>query len=203
MGHEPRKAIVCDRTHWGRGPWDDELVDAQDYMVSDLPCALRRNEVGAWCGYVGVNHPHSLYGVDKLAVETKSDLAGVLTLSYSGWCLCDDCVRDYFNSVWWFGFDCSGSYCPGSPVYGLNYVYFKAACALTTQLAKWLAAQRAKRLECWLEKATIIYSRGLGVYYYSCSANGGATGVQGAAVTLGECFRAIADADYQARPPGR
>ena len=34
-------------------PWETE-PDSLDFEADDLRCAMRRNDLGVWCGYVGV-----------------------------------------------------------------------------------------------------------------------------------------------------
>lgn len=43
-------------------PWENEPNDL-DFEAEGLRCAMRRNEMGAWCGYVGVGHDHPLFGL--------------------------------------------------------------------------------------------------------------------------------------------
>jgi hypothetical protein len=43
-------------------PWDSE-PDTVDFEAEGLPCAMRRNGHGVWCGYVGVGADHPLHGL--------------------------------------------------------------------------------------------------------------------------------------------
>lgn len=43
-------------------PWEHE-PDALDFEAEGLPCAMRRNHHGVWCGYVGVAADHPLFGL--------------------------------------------------------------------------------------------------------------------------------------------
>lgn len=43
-------------------PWNSE-PDSLDFEAEGLPCAMRRNGYGVWCGYVGVCADHPLFGL--------------------------------------------------------------------------------------------------------------------------------------------
>jgi hypothetical protein len=43
-------------------PWETE-PNSLDFEAEGLPCAMRRNHRGIWCGYVGVGPEHPLYGL--------------------------------------------------------------------------------------------------------------------------------------------
>jgi hypothetical protein len=43
-------------------PWETE-PDRLDFEADGLPCAMRRNDYGVWCGYVGVGPEHPLFGL--------------------------------------------------------------------------------------------------------------------------------------------
>ena len=42
--------------------WETEPTEL-DFTADGLPCAMRRNHYGIWCGYVGVGPEHPLYGL--------------------------------------------------------------------------------------------------------------------------------------------
>ena len=44
------------------GPWETEPTSL-DFEADGLPCVMRRNGHGVWCGYVGVGDEHPLYGL--------------------------------------------------------------------------------------------------------------------------------------------
>jgi hypothetical protein len=48
---------------WPPGPWDEE-PDAHDWVDAETgyKCYARRNDMGAWCGYVFVPHGHPVHG---------------------------------------------------------------------------------------------------------------------------------------------
>jgi hypothetical protein len=59
---EYRNPTVNKLTAFGPGPWVDEVdkVQWQD-DATGLPCLVKRNHMGAWCGYVGVSKGHPLF----------------------------------------------------------------------------------------------------------------------------------------------
>jgi hypothetical protein len=104
-----------DKTGWGPGPWQDEPDKVQwTDPATGLPCLAVRNNMGALCGYVGVDESHPLFGVDCDEVDVK--VHGGLT--FSNRCAKGEpehgiCHKPDFGEsdvVWWFGFDCSHLY---------------------------------------------------------------------------------------------
>lgn len=116
-------------------PWDTEPKELQ-FEAEGLRCAMRRYEMGYWCGYVGVGRDHPLYGLPrnhllKLPLswfEHRRGLQGtgaidMLLHATSGRRLEDACAigmafevhggvtfanhRSEDPDLWWFGFDCS------------------------------------------------------------------------------------------------
>jgi hypothetical protein len=53
-----------DRSHWGRGPWDAEDVDREQWAdpLTGYPCLAIRSDLGCWAGYVGVYPDHPAFG---------------------------------------------------------------------------------------------------------------------------------------------
>jgi hypothetical protein len=43
-------------------PWESE-PDSLDFEADGLPCAMRRGLHGIWCGYVGIDPEHPLFGL--------------------------------------------------------------------------------------------------------------------------------------------
>jgi hypothetical protein len=81
-----------------------------------LPCLVKRNPMGAWCGYVGVSDGHPAF--EKRYDEVGVDVHGGLT--YSGFCqphdlghedhaICHVVEDGEDDRVWWLGFDCGHS----------------------------------------------------------------------------------------------
>lgn len=54
---------VVDKSEWSRGRWNDE-PDKKQWLdeVTGLPCLIVRGPMGSWCGYVGIEPSHPLYG---------------------------------------------------------------------------------------------------------------------------------------------
>lgn len=107
---------LVDRNAWGAGPWDGEpdrvlWIDE----ATGLSCLARRNQSGAWCGYVAIDRGHPLY--DSGDRDTL-DVHGGITY-------CEHCTGDAVTGichpsedgdrVLWFGFDClhGGDSVPG------------------------------------------------------------------------------------------
>lgn len=132
---------VVDRTGWDEGPWNDE----PDKLVwvdpaTGLDCMIKRNNMGALCGYVGVppSHPWHGRGYDECTMDcgeewcnhsagSKISVHGGLT--YADACMegdpatsiCHVAQEGREEDVWWFGFDCAHSMdvVPGLLRYGL------------------------------------------------------------------------------------
>jgi len=84
-----------------------------------LPCLAWRNDLGAWCGYVGVPPAHPIHRRSYHELD-HIDAHGGLTFSGS--------LPDK-RADWWVGFDCAhaGDYVPalsqvGGEVRSLDYV---------------------------------------------------------------------------------
>jgi hypothetical protein len=126
-----------DKTTWGDGPWQQEPDKRQwPDTATGLPClVLRRVDHGHWCGYVGVEPGHPLYGIlyNRCALrstpcdpEPCDHTPGMLLsvhggLTYSGYCqddphgICHVPDAGEEEKLWWFGFDCAhaGDLAPG------------------------------------------------------------------------------------------
>ena len=146
------------RETWAAGPWDDEPDKMQwTDEATGLPCLIKRNSIGALCGYVGVTRDHPLYETCYTDAETQAaiDVHGGLT--YSDKCqdgpdpstICHLPEPGEPDDVWWFGFDCGHGwdYWPGmpdvfrnmSPAYYRDVAYVQGQI---TELAKQLVAAR-------------------------------------------------------------
>ncbi len=116
--------------------WDSE-PDKLDFEAHDLKCAMRRNHMGAWCGYVRVGEDHPLHNVkystphESLSVlmgermdRPMGDAPGMAVMlgALSGTIEASaDTAIDVHGGItfsgqpvdtekdggWWFGFDCS------------------------------------------------------------------------------------------------
>ena len=55
---------IVDRSNWARGEWDNEPENRIDFVHAGFACFMLRNNMGAWCGYVGVPSTHPAYEKD-------------------------------------------------------------------------------------------------------------------------------------------
>jgi hypothetical protein len=102
---------VVDRSGWPPGPWDDE-ADRYEWIdeATGMPCLMKRNGVGAWCGYVAVNPDHPTHGVGYFDVEDQYDIKVHGGLTYAAFCsgeICHVPQPGEPDNVWWLGFDCA------------------------------------------------------------------------------------------------
>lgn len=91
---------------WGAGPWDDEpdeisWIDSH----SGFRCVVRRNDLGALCGYVAVGPDHPAHGFRNTNAEDRLQCHWGITYSNCAapW---EDIDPDAVSGLWWFGFDC-------------------------------------------------------------------------------------------------
>jgi hypothetical protein len=90
--------------------WGKDL-NRLDWECSGYRCALRRdNDIGVWCGYVGVPLTHPLYGIDcdDIYEESASEEAMMEIEVHGGLTYSDREILDNptDEETWWFGFDC-------------------------------------------------------------------------------------------------
>ncbi len=73
----------------------------------EINCVIRRNTVGALCGYVCINSDNSLYGLDYDEISYRIDFTPHGGLTYG----------DQIDGSWQVGFDCAhaGDFCPNLP----------------------------------------------------------------------------------------
>lgn len=100
-----------DKTSWGPGPWSDE-PDKEQFAdeATGYACLVKRNTMGALCGYVGVPEGHPWHGKDYDEIEP--DVHGGLT--YADSCqegpedmtICHVPAPSEPEPLWWLGFDC-------------------------------------------------------------------------------------------------
>jgi len=98
------------RNGWPQGPWDAEPEDKLNFIYKNLDCMIVRNSLGSWCGYVGVNNTHPLYGLNYSSIEQDLNVHGGLT--YSDKCtgsVCHTPEPGRTDDIWWLGFDCAHS----------------------------------------------------------------------------------------------
>lgn len=110
---ERNNCRMVDRSNWPKGKWDEE-PDRVDWTYMGYSCFVQRNDLGAWCGYVGVPVKHPAYGKDFMGVQVSVHGG----LSYSDKCqghVCHTPEPGMPDDVWWLGFDCGhgGDMVPG------------------------------------------------------------------------------------------
>lgn len=100
---------LYDKTDWEPGPWQEE----SDYLVwidetSNYHCHMRRNEQGAWCGFVGLPRTHPLFLYDNQSVVWDSfNVHG--GIGFTGYISKEDVLFTPPEKVWWVGFNCAQS----------------------------------------------------------------------------------------------
>lgn len=157
---EARTWTTIDKTGWGDGPWNDE-PDKEQWTdeTTGYACLLKRNKLGALCGYVGIPPGHPWYQIsydDVRVGQDSPDVHGGLT--YSDQCqegpvgetICHVPGPGEPEPLWWLGFDCAHAFdlSPGMRAHerelGLSYYhhiyrdigYVKTECASLAAQAK-------------------------------------------------------------------
>lgn len=117
MNNPGECAYKVDRDGWPPGPWDSE-PDRWEDREAGFPVLAVRNDLGAWCGYVGMPPGHPWHGRDRdsLYVEEHANGRELLYahggLTFHGPCqeggvICHVPRPGEPAEVWWFGFDCA------------------------------------------------------------------------------------------------
>jgi hypothetical protein len=108
-------AQAIDKSAWGAGPWQDE-PDRVDFVHAGFACLANRrgDQLGHWCGYVGVPREHPAYGKSYNDVDVEVHGG----LNYAHECAGEIChvpAPGMPDDVWWLGFDCAhaGDLAPG------------------------------------------------------------------------------------------
>lgn len=142
---------TVDKSEWTCGPWTDEpdKIQFQDEQTG-LPCLIVRNQMGALCGYVGINknHPHFK---KEFTHEDFSDIMVHGGLTFSDTCqegdechsICHKVEKGEDDHIWWLGFDCNHSE-DLSPRFPVNFCretykdieYVKRQCKLLAKQLK-------------------------------------------------------------------
>lgn len=117
------RTMTEEKADWPDGPWQTEPDKLQWTDSTGLPCLIKRNRMGALCGYVGVSegHPWFKKGYDDLP-DYGPNVHGGLT--YADLCeagapedkgICHVPAPGEPDHVWWLGFDCAhaGDLIPG------------------------------------------------------------------------------------------
>lgn len=152
-----------DKASWGPGPWQDE-PDKEQWQdeATGYACLIKRSQMGALCGYVGVPEGHPWHGKDYDDVQTAGggwpDPHGGLTYAAScqegpeGQTVCHVPAPGEPEPLWWLGFDCAHAWdispaleamrsmrIPDSSYKTIAYV--KAECARLAEQASSVAAK--------------------------------------------------------------
>jgi hypothetical protein len=98
------------KAEWGPGPWQDEPDRVQwTDEATGLAClAVRHEEAGHWCGYVGLPEGHPFHGAEHNDERFYDMPSGVVWgLTYAAACAGRIChvVAPGEPEVWWLGFD--------------------------------------------------------------------------------------------------
>lgn len=109
---ENREWNFVDKSKWGTGVWQNE-PDKVQFVDEEtgLPCLIVRNQLGALCGYVGVDSSHAAF--ERNYDEVDVNVHGGLT--FSDFCspgndehgICHIVEDGENDRVWWLGFDCA------------------------------------------------------------------------------------------------
>ena len=133
-----------DKSSWGPGPWQDE-PDKREWVHGEFICqALRQKESGHWCGYVGVDKDHTLFGVNydfemlitdefknREIIEGRTSYIdiflnmgctegyiqlGTLIDTHCGLTYANNFPKGEWDDYWFFGFDCAHAddFAPGA-----------------------------------------------------------------------------------------
>ena len=130
---------MSDRDDWRLGPWDREPLDKAVWVHNGYDCMIKRNGLGAWCGYVAVKGGHPLYGKDYFDIYGPME-----TLSYSAECTGDIChLADDGEHVWWFGIDAANGYNDFPSKWAMGHHY----CTQEEMVKKVMAM--ANNIESW------------------------------------------------------
>jgi hypothetical protein len=101
------------RERYGEGEWSKEPDKIQyEDEATGYPCLVKRNDMGALCGYVGLPKGHPFYGKDYDSLPDLDVHGGV---TYTDKCaeggedntICHVPDEGEPDNVWWVGFDCA------------------------------------------------------------------------------------------------
>lgn len=90
----------CDRSNWPSGPWDDEPDMVSWLSGAGLPCEMRRNSKGAWCGYVGAGLEHPAWTYARWDLRVHGDV------NFGGPSENFRPEMSFPPGLHWWGFDC-------------------------------------------------------------------------------------------------
>lgn len=128
-----------DRSTWSKGPWDDEPQDREEWRYKGYPCLMVRNNMGAWCGYVGISKDHPDYGkYDEVNVSVHGGI------TYANECagkICHIPREGETADIWWLGFDCAhaGDTFPG--IQTIARAFLEGIDMGTYKTAEWVKSE--------------------------------------------------------------
>lgn len=113
------------KTEWIKCGWENE-PDRVDFIHAGFSCFILRNQLGCWCGYVGVPENHPAYG--KSENDVNISVHGDLT--YAEKCsppICHIPEKGMPENVWWLGFDTSHykDFCPSITKYANHHETYR------------------------------------------------------------------------------
>jgi hypothetical protein len=102
-----------DRSDWPAGPWDAE-PDRWEGEIGGFPALAVRNDLGAWCGYIGLPADHLWLQADELPDDVERAVHGGFTYGPAA-CqelgpICHVPRPGQPDDVRWIGFDCAHYY---------------------------------------------------------------------------------------------
>lgn len=98
-----------DRSGWPPGPWDGE-PDRWEARHAGFPVLAVRNELGNWCGYVGVPPGHPWRGGNNDDLDNVRVHGGITYASPCQGAICHVPAPGEPDDVLWIGFDCAHAY---------------------------------------------------------------------------------------------
>lgn len=96
-----------EKYEYGPGPWSTE-PNRIEFESHGFPCLIRRNPLGALCGYVAVPRGHPCHGQSYNKLPRNLEAHGGIT--YAEACngeICHVPKPGEPDDVWWIGFDCA------------------------------------------------------------------------------------------------
>ena len=112
MEHKTWHTMADEKAEWGPGPWQDE-PDKEQWAdeATGFACLIKRNRLGALCGYVGIPEGHPWHGkdYDEVPAEAHGGLtyASLCQEGPEGETICHVPAPGKPEPLWWLGFDCA------------------------------------------------------------------------------------------------
>lgn len=98
---------LYDKTQWQAGEWYNEpdyvtLIDSD----TSYPCVAKRNILGAWVGFVGLDEHHALFMIDSGAIEFDFVEVHNEGPTFTAFMPEESLQFSPPKKYWWVGFDC-------------------------------------------------------------------------------------------------